>query len=113
LYADRYLVQDNKLSDAVLQVKLNKTANEKCLSFAYTSYGNYALSLKIKEVSKEKDKTELWSLSFSSGTWQKADVAVPASTTRVHLIASSVLSYWNGGVAVDDVVISNEHCTGK
>lgn len=96
-----------------MQVRLNKTANERCLHFAYTSYGNYALSLKIKDVSKEKDETELWSLSFSSGTWQKAEVAVPPSTNQLHLIASSVLSYWNGGVAVDDVVISNEHCIGK
>ena len=113
MYADKYLVQDNELSYAVLQVKLNKTVNEKCLQFAYTSYGNYALSLKIKDVSKEKNETELWYLSFSSGTWQKAEVGVPASTTKLHLIASSVLSYWNGGVAVDDVIISNEHCAGK
>ena len=47
MYADKYLVQDNELSYAVLQVKLNKTVNEKLLEFAYTSYGNYALSLKI------------------------------------------------------------------
>ncbi|XP_063396161.1 uncharacterized protein LOC134680840 [Mytilus trossulus] len=110
VYADTYMVQANQSNNAVLKQRLSDNGKDRCLTFSYKFFNNNCLKLSVVDVRNDGVQHVLWELSYISGDWMEAAIAIASPVTEVHVVASRIINHFDGGVAIDDIEVLDRTC---
>ncbi|VDI58579.1 enterokinase [Mytilus galloprovincialis] len=110
VYADTYMVQANQSNNAVLKHRIKDNGRERCLTFSYKFFNNNCLKLSVVDVRNDGVQHELWELSYISGDWMDAAIAIASPVTEIHVVASRIITHFDGGIAIDDIEVLNRTC---
>ncbi|CAC5419327.1 unnamed protein product [Mytilus coruscus] len=104
------MVQANRSNKAVLKHRFKDNGGDRCLTFSYKFFNNISLKLSVVDFKNISFQHELWELSYTSGDWMEAAIAITSQVTEIHVIASQVFSHLDGGVAIDDIEVLKRTC---